>query len=436
MLESEMRRQTSLTSLSLWSVNELRAAIEYSQCILFRLNRSGKARASAISSLSAVDRNAPFVRWIERQADKAFARIEEREIDQRESPLNVQLGDQAIIGKEGIYPFSHAMLLPLVDLEGRLFGGLLLARQKPWQQKEEVVATRLAGALAHCFHAIRPSRSLRLWSVSRWLAGAAVGLALLALFIPVPMSVLAPAEIIADDPVIVSAPIEGVIKHIYVDPNETVKQGEPLFAFDDTRLKASTEIARRQELVAAAKLSTAKQAAFSDARVYRELAIAKADVDLASAERTFAERNLQRAIVRAGRSGLLIYSDRKDWIGRPVRTGERVMEIATVSQVSIRIDLPVGDAISLEKGARVHLYLDANPLSAITARIRHASYLAEERPGVGLVYKVIADIEDNKGAVVPRIGLRGTAKIFGRKVFLGFYLFRKPISTLRQYFGI
>ncbi len=256
------------------------------------------------------------------------------------------------------------------------------------------------------------------------------------MFIPVPMTTLAPAEIIADEPVIVVAPIDGVVARIFPDANVAVKRGDLLFEFDNTELKAGADIARRTELVSQARLATARQAAFSDPQVYRQLAIAKAEVELARAEKIFAENKLARTIVRAQKSGQLIYTDRKNWIGKPVRTGERVMEIADVKRVVLRIDLPVAEAINLRNGADVRLFLDANPLKALSAKLRHASYFAVEQPGVGLVYRVVADLEvGRERKIVPRIGLRGTAQIFGEQVFLGFYLFRKPISSVRQYFG-
>ena len=134
-------------------------------------------------------------------------------------------------------------------------------------------------------------------------------------------------------------------------------------------------------------------------------------------------------------SGQLIYSDRKDWIGRPVKTGERIMEIADVSKVVIRVDLPVAEVISFYPGARVRLFLDSDPLNPVEARLRQAGYQAKERAGVGLVYKIIAEIKSKGGKKLPRIGLRGTAQVFGRTVFLGYYLFRKPIAAFRQKFG-
>ncbi len=436
LLEAELRRQKTEVALSLWAVNELRSVIDYSQCFLLRLNRAGKARVTAVSSLANVDRNAPFVRWIEGQVTKVFRSQEKLSEADRLPVIAISLTGERKSGDGEIYPFQQTVFLPFYDRSGKMFGGLLLARKKTWQEAEQLVALRVAETISHAFQALMPQKRLRVWSVSRRVMAGIAALLFLVMFLPVPMTTLAPAEIVADKPAIVAAPIDGVVVRIFPDANVEVKRGDVLFEFDNTELKAAADIARRTELVSQARLATAKQAAFTDPQVYRQLAIAKAEVDLAGAERTFAENKLARTIVRAQKSGQLIYTDRKDWIGKPVRTGERVMEIANVKRVELRIDLPVADAISLATGADIRLFLDADPLNAMSAKLRHASFFAVEQPGVGLVYRVMADFAfDGPGKIVPRIGLRGTAQIFGEKVFLGFYLFRKPISSIRQYFG-
>jgi hypothetical protein len=40
------------------------------------------------------------------------------------------------------------------------------------------------------------------------------------------------------------------------------------------------------------------------------------------------------------------------------------------------------------------------------------------------------------GQVLPRIGMRGTAKIYAGRVTLGYYLLRKPLAFLRRSLGV
>ena len=425
-IEAAARRQKSTVDLSLWAVNELRPVIDYSQAVMFRLDRAGRWRVTAVSSLAGVDRHSPFVRQMEKMAG-GFGTDEA-----------VQVVDLAAKNKSGddniVSPFGHGLWLVMPDRHGEVFGGLLLSRARAWSDREKIVAGRLGEVVAHAFQALEPRRRLKRWATPRWLVAAIVLAVIAAMFVPVPMTALAPAEIIADDPVLVTAPIDGVIDKIMVDPNTRVRAGDILFAFEQTKLASEAELARRRELVAKARFATSRQAAFSDPKAFRQFAIARAEVALAGAEREYAEARLRRAVVHAARGGYVIYSDRKDWTGKPVTTGERVMEIADPGRVVVRVDLAVADAMKLRPGARVRVFLDANPLHALDGRLREAGYLAEQRAGAGLVYRLVVDLPGNLEHL-PRIGLRGTAQVFGGKVALGFFLFRKPVSAFRQRFG-
>ena len=110
------------------------------------------------------------------------------------------------------------------------------------------------------------------------------------------------------------------------------------------------------------------------------------------------------------------------------------MRIADPSRVELTVNLPVGDAIVLEKGAPVKLYLDADPLNAVEATLDSASYHATPDAAGVLSYTVRADFAE--GVEPPRIGLRGTAQIHGERVTLFYYLFRKPLAAIRQWTGL
>jgi len=160
----------------------------------------------------------------------------------------------------------------------------------------------------------------------------------------------------------------------------------------------------------------------------------KAEAELRETERDYARELLGQVEVKAPQDGLLLYTDRADWIGRPVVVGERIMEIANPLQVEVRIDLPVSDAIVLAEGAPVKVFLNANPLDSLGATVSHASYHAEVLPGDLLAYRVKADLNGSADEV--RIGWQGTAKIYGEDVSLFFLLFRRPISAARQFLGL
>jgi len=293
--------------------------------------------------------------------------------------------------------------------------------------------THLSDAWAHARRDILgPRAPRRRWSPSLVVKIGAV-LAALVLFIPVSQSALAPAEVVAHLPELVAAPLDGVIKTVHVAPNSPVAKGDLLFSFDDTTLAGRMEVAEEELLVARTALRTAQQGAFRDPRRNAEVALLAARVALSEAQRDYIRSQVARKDVRAGRDGVAVFRDASDMEGRPVTTGERVMLIARPHGTELRIDLPVADAVVLEPGAPVRLFLDRNPLTPVDAVLEYAGYEAGMSASGVLSYRLIAQFSDE---VPPRIGLRGTAKVQGDNVPLFLYLFRRPIATLRQWLGL
>jgi hypothetical protein len=114
--------------------------------------------------------------------------------------------------------------------------------------------------------------------------------------------------------------------------------------------------------------------------------------------------------------------------------GEKVMMIADPSLIDVTVYLPPEDAVELEPGGRVEMLLHVNPLSSMTAEIERASYEAVIGPDGTLAYVIRARLLPDQG--LPRIGLRGTAKVYAGRVSLGYYLLRKPLAFVRRSLGV
>jgi hypothetical protein len=152
------------------------------------------------------------------------------------------------------------------------------------------------------------------------------------------------------------------------------------------------------------------------------------------AEVTYLTELLDKSKLLAPQGGVAIFSSQDDWRGRPVQVGERVMMIADPSLIDVTIYLPPDDAVELQTGAKVDLLLHVDPLSPLDATIERASYEATPSPDGALAYVVRARLVAGQG--LPRIGLRGTAKIYAGRVSLGYYLLRKPLAYARRSLGI
>ena len=138
--------------------------------------------------------------------------------------------------------------------------------------------------------------------------------------------------------------------------------------------------------------------------------------------------------MKAERDGIAVYGDPNDWLGRPVQTGERVMQLADPRDAGVLIWLPVADALNLEPGAPIRLFLHTKPLSPLPATLLQTSYQAVLSPEGVSAYRLRGQFED--GADKARIGLRGTARVSGDWAVLGYFLFRRPIAAMREWTGL
>jgi multidrug efflux pump subunit AcrA (membrane-fusion protein) len=254
------------------------------------------------------------------------------------------------------------------------------------------------------------------------------------MFIPVRLSTLAPAEVIALNAFSVAAPQDGVIHAFAVQPNAPIKKGDLLFTLDDTSIMNRYEVAAKSLATAKADALVAEQRSFDDGRAKAELAGATGRMREKEAELNAIEALMARVEIKAERDGIAVFSDANDWIGKPVQTGERVMQIANPNDAGLLMWLPLKDALNINKGANMKMFLHTDPLHPINAKLQQTSYQATLSPENVSSYKLKGAFDETNQAM-PRIGLRGTARISGEWSILGYYLFRRPIAAAREWLG-
>ena len=433
-LESMARAAATPEALQFLLVNETRHLLAYRHAYLFLSLHPIKRDCElvAASSISFIDKNATFVKWLEHTIAEVFNNEtidKQKQINIADCPENLKAG-----WKEFSLPF--VLWTPLQLPDGTFIGGLWLSRETSWKENEMALCKRLNETYAHALVALTGRKKLHRTPMSvRMAAWITVLLLLVAFAKPIRLSALAPAEVVPQEPVVVSAPINGVIADIAHSPNTYVAQGTTIFYLEDTELRNQYIVAEKTLAVAQAEYRKATQGAFQDAKSKAQIAYLKAQTELNDTELQYARELLDRVEVKAEKSGILIYSDKSDWIGRPVQVGERLMEIADPGDVNLKINLPVEDAIVLFEGADVDVFLDADPLKPLSAVITRTGYKAEKSDQDILTYRVYAKFR-NPSEENLRIGLQGTAKVYGERVSLFFYLFRRPISFVRQLLGI
>ena len=110
------------------------------------------------------------------------------------------------------------------------------------------------------------------------------------------------------------------------------------------------------------------------------------------------------------------------------------MQLADPKDAGVLIWLPVADALNLEPGAPIRLFLSTAPLDPLAAKLVQTSYQAVMSPDGVSVYRLRGVFDEDSGKA--RIGLRGTARVSGEWATLGYYLFRRPLSALREWTGL
>lgn len=427
-LERKARAAERPGDLAFVMVNETGRVLPYRTAIRFDL-RGRSAKVRAISGVSDVDRTAPFVQWVEK-AVADWTRIADAgpvySVSRDRLPDRLQRGDPEWFPGAGL-------IILFRNRDGVAFGGLLLLRAPAWSDQDKVIASVLADAYGHACLTIEPKtarRRHRLITPARVFLVLAL-LSVASLFWPVRLSVVAPAEVTAKDASVVAAPFASTVETVAVAPNAAVEQGDVLFSLDRTEVEARHEAAKQELGVSEAKYRRALQSAFSDAEERADVAILLEEIRLKETELTYTETLLGLSSVRAERTGVAVFNDPNNWIGRPVSVGERVMLLADPSRTWLEISVPAADAINLASGAEVLFFTNVNPLDPIKAQVRQTSFEAGiDKDGVAS-YRIQADFVDATG--VPRLGLTGTAKIFGDDVTLFYFLFRRPLSVIRRY---
>lgn len=425
-LENEALEAADLITLKHIAVNRPRAIIQTGH--IFWISRNGtKIKIEAISSQSKLDKTTPFIQWMTRQLSLRARRGELNNLNQWEF-------DNSRDDTPFTYPFTHALYAPLAPHPER--GGLLFTRENPFKELDTHLVRRLAKIFGMAASVIKRKRRKAISLNKRLALWAAAATLVILSVIPVPMTTLAPAEIVAGNPYIITAPFEGVIEDILVPPNSPVQKETPLLRFVDTAYRNDFILAGKEEAIADAKLRQAAVSSFISETAKRDIAIANAERALATARQDYAQDRLAKTIIASPKKGLAIYSDPADWRGRHVTTGEAIIQIADTADLRLRIEAPLSMGESFKSGTRIKLFLDNSPLDSLEAKLTSASYYAKSMPGGHMAYEAYADLHLESNHPLPRIGARGVAKVYGRKAPLGYWLFRRPITLIRQSIGV
>ncbi|MEP0520535.1 MAG: HlyD family efflux transporter periplasmic adaptor subunit [Hyphomicrobiales bacterium] len=431
-IEADLRASADVSELGFILVNSLHKIVENEHALVWYAH-SGKV--SAVSGGVSIDHDSIQTRWFA----NVFKRMAKTQPDQRvpKEILPEHLSADLAAEFSTNIP-AHLAWVPLLGTDNRLYGGILVLLRRTLDDAETRILERVANAAAFVlsFH-IRSQKSglpniLRPIG-NRWVQLLGLAAVAFAMFIPIELSVLAPAKSAPSNPAIISAPLDGVIRNILVPPNQAVTRGEVVARMETNELQAAFEVANRRAAVLAADLRRATQKAFFEDDAKAQISLLLAQLREREAERDLAQERLSRVELRAPIDGVAILADQNEWTGRPVRTGERILIVAKPTEALLEILIPVEDAVVVEEGAKIEFFSSVSPNKPIKAVLERVAYTSSVQPDQTLAFR--AEARFSEAETPPRLGFTGTAKIFSDKVPLYYALFRKPAATIRRTLG-
>ena len=254
--------------------NETWHLLPYKQAAVFLIDSFGRPQLKVVSGLVSALEDTPFTLWAARVCSMLLndpaSNAEARRLTALSLPIELREG-------WGEWWPENALYQPLTTPAGKPVGVVIYVRDEAWRDDELELLKLLHGHYAYCLNTFRKNRPLladlwhKLKAQPKRLKMIAIGIAA-ALLMPVPLSVIAPAEIIALKAEMVSAPTEGVVKTFHVQPNQPVKQGQVLFSLDDTTLRNRRDIATQALAVARSNALAVGQKSFDNLQSKSELA--------------------------------------------------------------------------------------------------------------------------------------------------------------------
>jgi hypothetical protein len=435
------RQAQSDRELGFLLVNQSLCLAGYRQAVLWL----GDEGVFTLSGVVQIEANAPYVLWVDQVARHLRA-------DHATSARTITAQDlpEHLAQEWADWWPAHALWIPnsLTADDTSSQGASLWLRDEAWLPQDVQHLVQWSEVWWHAFRA-RHERRVRSWrglksTWQRWLRATPdrpwyrqtryqlTLLLLVVLLCPLRLSVLAPGELVPAHPVVMRSPLDGVIDTFHVQPNQMVKPGQALFSFDQALIRSRMEVAQQTLSTAQADYRQTYQQALVDAKSKAQLALLAGKVEEKRAELVFATEQQQRATVQAPKGGMVLMDDPSEWIGKPVVVGERILRLAEPGDVEVEAWIPLNDAIAFQEGAEVNLYLNASPMSPVSARIRYLAHDAVQRPDGQFAYRVRAVLTEPTSH---RVGLKGTARIQGHWAPLIYAVLRRPLAAVRTYVG-
>lgn len=316
----------------------------------------------------------------------------------------------------------------------KLVMGLWLERwnNAPWQEEEINILNFLMQGYGVAWEKFVPKYSLKTIG-KRQTIFLFITLFCALFLIHIPLRIVAPCEIVPKNPVLITAPLEGIISEMLVKPGEYVEKGSLLFIYDKRIPMQELKVAQKQLQIIQSELNRAITLSFKDNRPLSEVATLRIKLQKEKIRLELAEYQVKKLEVKSPQNGIIMLDNPEQWRGKPVRIGERVLMVTNPQKTKIRIWIPESDNVVLDRSKPLKIFLNVSPERSKKAKINYiADYVEINEKGIPS-FTSEAEWVDSSEHV--KMGLKGTAILYGQEVSLFYWIVRRPWAALRNIIG-
>ncbi len=222
---------------------------------------------------------------------------------------------------------------------------------------------------------------------------------------------------------IYAAPYDTTIKEAPLRPGDEVAVGSLLLSFDRDEI----DLQLRESLAKRASVEKEMASYLAEQKLSR-YAEAQARADALAAEIALLQRHAEKARVEADFPGLLLRGDLSRDIGRPVRTGQELLEVAPLDKLILEISIAQEDIAHVRLGMQGEFTTRAQPDEVVPFKLSKLHPMPETRDGEN-VYVAEALVPNPDGSLRP--GIEGVARLKAGRRNVTWVASRKLLNWLR-----
>lgn len=325
--------------------------------------------------------------------------------------------------------------LPIFS-QKKLVMGLWLERwnNAPWQEEEINILNFLMQGYGVAWERFIPKYTLKSLGERQYIF-LCIGFFCALFLIHIPLRVVAPCEIVPKDPHMVTAPLEGIVEEVLVTPGQMVKKGDLLLSYDKRVPMQELKVAQKQVQIIESELNRAITLSFreNDERAQSDIATLRIKLQKEKVRLELAEYQVKKLEVPSPLNGVVMLDDPEQWRGKPVRIGEKVLMVSSPKLTKVRMWIPESDNVILDRSKPLKIFLNVSPEHSIRAKLIYiADYAEVSEKGVP---SFVSEAEWINPSTDVKMGLKGTAILYGQDVSLFYWIVRRPWAAFRNLVG-